>query len=226
VTVPTEFPYRGGFDYENKGTPFEYWEVKDLQYLTLVGETDRDTAKPWPAAEWMDVIDARSPASLAVRSNTTTPNAAAGVTVAKDKVPKQKISIADWKKRKEGGVKSSPGPNKSHERNSSAVSGGEPLSRDNSFEGVESRQNGASTSFNSNKGAVKAVERYVYVVFGGFNMLICSSQTCSASSHPIQCKGASTRNYKRTYTYSYLRTAKRTYLPSQRIPIPTRTYQA
>lgn len=159
VTVPTIHPYHGGFDYEHKGTPFEEYEVKQLQYVTLVGETDRGTAKPWPAAEWVDTIEARSPASLVARSSTTTPNAAAANASKEAKIPKTKISIADYKNMKKTGVKSSPNPagtnRPAHSRTISAVSGGEPLSRDNSFEGV--RQNGGS--FTSDKGAVKAVER-------------------------------------------------------------------
>ncbi|KUJ09015.1 uncharacterized protein LY89DRAFT_318143 [Mollisia scopiformis] len=163
VTVPTIYPYSGGYDYENKGTPFEEYEVKQLQYVTLVGETDRGTAKPWPAAEWVDTIEARSPASMAARSNTTTPNAAANA-VKESKIPKTKISIADYKNMKKTGVKSSPNPTgagkPAHSRNISAVSGGEPLSWDNSFEGVaDVRQNGLATSSSAEKGAVKPVEK-------------------------------------------------------------------
>lgn len=131
-----------------------------------MGETDRDTAKPWPAAEWMDAIEARSPASIAARSHTTTPNAAAAA-AKESKAPKNKISIADYKNMKKTGVKSSPNPananRPAHSRNLSAVSGGEPLSRDNSFEGIE-RQNGNSSfnSVTSNKGGAKGVEKYVF----------------------------------------------------------------
>lgn len=197
VTVPTTLPFHGGFDYEHKGTPFEDYEVRSLQYVTLVGETDRDTARPWPAAEWMDVIEARSPASIAARSHTTTPNAAAALAAKENKVPKTKISFGDYKNLKKTGAKASPNPATAkglgHARN---LSGGEPLSRDNSFEG----QNGNS-SFSSNKGAVKDVPRYVFWTSRDLIMLISSLQTCSACFRPKQCKDASCRSYKRTYAY-------------------------
>ncbi|CZR53666.1 uncharacterized protein PAC_03546 [Phialocephala subalpina] len=161
VIVPSKLNYNGGHAHEHRGTPFEDYEVRDLQYLTLVGETDRETARPWPAAEWMDTIEARSPASLVARSNTTTPNAAAAK---ESKIPSKKISIADYKNMKKTGATPASLPNKpGHTRNASAVYGGEPLSRDPSFESAhEPRQNGATSSANSvrtEKGAVKAVEK-------------------------------------------------------------------
>ncbi|KAF8856271.1 hypothetical protein BDZ45DRAFT_478109 [Acephala macrosclerotiorum] len=161
VIVPSTIHYNGGYPHEHKGTPFEDYEVRDLQYLTLVGETDRETARPWPAAEWMDTIEARSPASLVARSNTTTPNAAAAK---ESKIPSKKISIADYKNMKKTGVGPASLPSRPiHTRNPSAISGGEPLSRDPSYEGAhEPRQNGATSSANSvrtDRGAVKPVEK-------------------------------------------------------------------
>lgn len=161
VIVPSTIQYNGGYPHEHKGTPFEDYEVRDLQYLTLVGETDRETARPWPAAEWMDTIEARSPASLVARSNTTTPNAAAAK---ESKIPSKKISIADYKNMKKTGVTPASLPSRpGHARNTSGVSGGESLSRDPSFEGAhEPRQNGATSSANSvrtDRGAAKPVQK-------------------------------------------------------------------
>jgi hypothetical protein len=89
VSVPTTNPYLKNFRYENLNTPFEEWEVKQLQYMTLVANADRGVA--WVEGDWMDKISANSPNSGA-GSGTVTPYSERDPSK-----PRVKMSLADYK---------------------------------------------------------------------------------------------------------------------------------
>ena len=129
-----------------------------MQHMTMLWDGNRGVARA--DGDWQNQINGRSPASLAARSSTTTPNPAR-----ETKIPSKKISIADYKNMKKTGVKPSPRPavdaeaKPGHSRNTSAVSLGTPMSRLPSFEGApEVKQNGASASVNSAKTEKAAVQ--------------------------------------------------------------------
>lgn len=89
VSVPTTNPYLKNFKYENLNTPFEEWEVKQLQYITLVANADRGVA--WVEGDWLDKISANSPNSGA-GSGTVTPYSERDPSK-----PRVKMSLADYK---------------------------------------------------------------------------------------------------------------------------------
>lgn len=89
VSVPTTNPYLKNFRYENLNTPFEEWEIKQLQYITLVANADRGVA--WVEGDWLDKISANSPNSGA-GSGTVTPYSERDPSK-----PRVKMSLADYK---------------------------------------------------------------------------------------------------------------------------------
>lgn len=110
--------------------------------MTLISSGSRGVART--EGDWQARIEGRSPASIAARSSTTTPNPAKEA-----KVASKKISIADYKNMKKTGVRPSPRP-EGDAVGSSQVSTGTPMSRGGSFEGApEVKVNGASVEFNS-----------------------------------------------------------------------------
>jgi len=158
LKVDIKNPYNGGFAYEFENTPFETYEVKDLQYMTMISEGSRGIADA--KGDWQDEINSRSPSVQAMRSNTATPNPAR-----ESKVPLKKISIADYKNRK-AGIKTTPKPGapemggSGHSRNTSAVSVHTPMSRGPSFDGAPVvRQNGASAHAISNEKSTKELHK-------------------------------------------------------------------
>jgi hypothetical protein len=153
LSVPTKYPYRPEFPFENQNTPFRQSEVKYLQYMTLLSNGDRGVGVA--RGDWEDDITGAnmetSPGSGGAGSNTTTPNP-----FKDSKKPAVKMSIADYKNLKQSGIKPSPRPQvgtptpdpsrgPGHSRNTSAVSAvGTPMSRGPSFEGAPAvKQNGA-----------------------------------------------------------------------------------
>ncbi|TVY13806.1 hypothetical protein LARI1_G008794 [Lachnellula arida] len=145
LSINTDYPYRPEFPHENQNTPFRWWEVKALQYMTLVSDGERGIAMA--RGNWEEEYAA--PPTASVRSSIGTPN-----TAGKERDPKKaavKYSLKDYKGMKETGVKPSPRPNAAdaerkpgHSRNISNVSLGTPTASVLSSE--EPRQNGASGS--------------------------------------------------------------------------------
>ncbi|KAH8657121.1 hypothetical protein BGZ60DRAFT_434770 [Tricladium varicosporioides] len=145
--LPREFPH------ENQNTPFEWWEVKALQYMTLVADGDRGIALA--KGDWEDEYSGPPATSADARSSTTTPNPFNKDT----KKPSVKYSIKDYKNMKQTGVKPSPRSvaeaerKPGHTRNTSAMSLDTPMSRVSSMEGPtptsEKRTNGVAASNNS-----------------------------------------------------------------------------
>ncbi|KAH6720504.1 hypothetical protein BKA61DRAFT_236248 [Leptodontidium sp. MPI-SDFR-AT-0119] len=101
LTVPTDHPFRETSSYEYRGTPFANYEVRHLQHMTMISESQRGVARA--EGDWQARIESGSPTSLAARSSTTTPSHAKEA-----KVPSKKISIADYKNFKLTGAKPSP----------------------------------------------------------------------------------------------------------------------
>ncbi|RDW95356.1 hypothetical protein BP5796_01119 [Coleophoma crateriformis] len=97
LSVPTTQQYLPEFPYENKNTTaarlFEPWEVKPLQYMTLITHGDRGVGLA--RGNWEDEINALSPPqSQGLPSSATTPNPR--------KEPKVKLSISDYRKVRNG----------------------------------------------------------------------------------------------------------------------------
>jgi hypothetical protein len=89
VSVPTKNPYIPSFPHENRNTPFEDWEVKHLQHMTLVSNGSRGVA--WVKGDWQEEFGATSPYSGA-RSGTATPQSERDPSK-----PRIKMSFADYK---------------------------------------------------------------------------------------------------------------------------------
>jgi hypothetical protein len=89
VSVPTKNPYIPSFPHENRNTPFEDWEVKHLQHMTLVSNGSRGVA--WVKGDWQEEIGVMSPYSGA-RSGTATPQSERDPSK-----PRIKMSLADYK---------------------------------------------------------------------------------------------------------------------------------
>ncbi|KAL3421260.1 hypothetical protein PVAG01_07705 [Phlyctema vagabunda] len=96
LSVPTDNPYRPNFPFENTNTSaahlFESWELKKLQYMTLVSHGDRGVGLA--QGNWEDEVNPPSPQSLGLTSSTPTPNP--------HKQAKVKLSVADYKKVRNG----------------------------------------------------------------------------------------------------------------------------
>ncbi|KAK0106740.1 hypothetical protein ONS96_004358 [Cadophora gregata f. sp. sojae] len=115
LTVPTDHPFRETSSYEYRGTPFANYEVRYLQHMTMISESQRGVARA--EGDWQARIESGSPASLAARSSATTPSHAN----ARDlKIPSKKISIADYKSLKTG-AKPSPRPGLEEGRQNGAL---------------------------------------------------------------------------------------------------------
>jgi hypothetical protein len=140
VTVSTSHPFNKVIPpHEYSGTPFEDSEVRTQQYFTLISDGDRGVATP--SASWKNAYS-QSPPSIGA-SSTNTPNASG------DKIPKKKIPFSQYSKlKKNGDMKVSPKPTdgrSGHNRTTSAMSGGTPMSRLSSTESaVEIKEDGAS----------------------------------------------------------------------------------
>ncbi|PVH74954.1 hypothetical protein DL98DRAFT_518900 [Cadophora sp. DSE1049] len=115
LTVPTDHPFRETSSYEYRGTPFANYEVRHLQHMTMISESQRGVARA--EGDWQARIESGSPASLAARSSTTTPSHA---TAREVKIPSKKISIADYKSMKVG-AKPSPRPGLEEGRQNGAL---------------------------------------------------------------------------------------------------------
>jgi hypothetical protein len=89
VSVPTKTPYVREFPNENHNTPFDDWEVQDLQHMTLVSENNRGVA--WVRGDWQDEPNFASPYS-GLRSGTATPRSERDANRIRTK-----ISLADYK---------------------------------------------------------------------------------------------------------------------------------
>jgi hypothetical protein len=90
VSVPTKHPYMPIFPFENLRTPFEDWEVKHLQHMTLISSNNRGVA--WVKGDWEDEINAFSPHNSGPRSGTATPRSERDPSK-----PRTKMSFADYK---------------------------------------------------------------------------------------------------------------------------------
>jgi len=160
------------FPHENQNTPFEQWEVMQLQYMTLITEGDRGVG--FARGNWQEDMNAKSTFSAEAQSSVTTPNPVKE----SRKPPAVKLSIADYKNFKTTGVKPSPRASATtpesrprnettdrpaHSRNVSAVSV-TPMARVPSIEG-DQRTNSASS----------AVKPKTHLVEEGYvlRMLIC-----------------------------------------------------
>lgn len=94
VEVPTTNPYRNKFEWENRNTPFEAWEVKELQHMTLVSEPNRGVA-------FIKRFEDFSPPNSGPRSGTATPRSERDSNKAR-----VKMSFADYKAGKRPGSSS------------------------------------------------------------------------------------------------------------------------
>ncbi|CAG8971075.1 hypothetical protein HYALB_00009675 [Hymenoscyphus albidus] len=145
LEVITDYPYRNEFPHENKNTPFHSWEVKPLQYMTLIQDGDRGIATA--RGNWEDEFAGPPSTSADARSNTPTPNA-----LRETKKASVKYSIKDYKSMKETGVKPSPKPlaadadRKPSQSKNLGLSASTPMSRVSSMEGglAGGKQNGAN----------------------------------------------------------------------------------
>lgn len=158
--MPTTTPFLPVFPHENQCTPFEPWEVSQLQYMTLISNGDRGVG--CAQGNWEEAINARSPQSAELPSSASTPKSARD-----PKKPAVKMSIADYKKQKATGARPSPRPaaatpetrpkqdakdmQHTHSRNTSNISITTPMARIPSFEGGNKRPNGAGASFKNDK---------------------------------------------------------------------------
>ncbi len=70
VSVPTKTPYVREFPNENLNTPFDDWEVQNLQHMTLISNGSRGVA--WARGDWSEEYNAASPYG-GFRSGTATP---------------------------------------------------------------------------------------------------------------------------------------------------------
>jgi hypothetical protein len=89
VSVPTKTPYVREFPNENLNTPFDDWEVQNLQHMTLVSNGSRGVA--WAKGDWQDEYNAASPYS-GFRSGTATPRSER-----EGHKIRTKMSLADYK---------------------------------------------------------------------------------------------------------------------------------
>jgi hypothetical protein len=100
VSVPTKTPYQRQFPNENLNTPFEDWEVQNLQHMTLVSNGSRGVA--WVKGNWLEEYNAASPYS-GFRSGTATPRSERDANRIRSK-----ISLADYKATKKPTGSSQP----------------------------------------------------------------------------------------------------------------------
>lgn len=100
VSVPTKTPYQRQFPNENLNTPFEDWEVQNLQHMTLVSNGSRGVA--WVKGNWLEEYNAVSPYS-GFRSGTATPRSERD----SNRI-RSKISLADYKANKRPTSSSQP----------------------------------------------------------------------------------------------------------------------
>lgn len=161
LKVDIKNPFNGGYPHELEHTPFARYEVKDLQYMTMISEGSRGIADA--KGNWQDEINSRSPSIQAMRSNTATPNPSR-----ESKGPLKKISIADYKNRQKTGIKTTPQSGSApdnkrpiNSRTTSQILAGAPMSRGPSFESnLEMKSNGASfTSASSEKSLPREIPR-------------------------------------------------------------------
>lgn len=123
VDDQTLYPYTDSNHY--RGTPFQPYEVRHLQYLTMMSGGNRGVALP--CGDWQNEIESCSPAAIALHIQ------GSSTSVKGTKPPSKKISIADYKKlRKDGPSKQVTDSCDARSRASSITS--EPLSRGPSLE--------------------------------------------------------------------------------------------
>lgn len=94
VSVPTKNPYGLTFPNENRNTPFDDWEVKHLQHMTLISNGSRGVA--WVRGDWQDELGVTSPYSGG-RSGTATPQSERD-----PNKPRSKISWKEYQEYKAG----------------------------------------------------------------------------------------------------------------------------
>lgn len=125
---------------QHRGTPFEPYEVRHLQYFTMTSSRNRGLA--YLCGNWQEEIESCSPAAIEIQCQ--------GLTISSKntKVPSKKISIADYKKlKKDGNLKPSiAGSGEVGSRASSIISS-EPMSRGPSSEMVQDPKIAVKKSF-------------------------------------------------------------------------------
>jgi hypothetical protein len=89
VSVPTKTPYVREFPNENLNTPFDDWEVQNLQHMTLVSDGNRGVA--FVRGDWLEDHNLASPYS-GFRSGTATPRSERDANRIRIK-----MSLADYK---------------------------------------------------------------------------------------------------------------------------------
>jgi hypothetical protein len=132
-----DFHYLPKFPYEKLNSPFQSWEVRPLQYMTLIADAERG-GTVIVKGDWEDEYRGPTSTSADNRSNMSTP-----IPFNKDgKKASVKYSIKDYKNMKQTGVKPSPKPPAAdtervveHSRKTSAISTDTPMSRVPSLEG-------------------------------------------------------------------------------------------
>ncbi|KAJ5032965.1 uncharacterized protein L3040_009551 [Drepanopeziza brunnea f. sp. 'multigermtubi'] len=132
LTVPTSTPYRETPIYEYRGTPFEDYEVRELQHMTMISSSRRGVART--EGDWQARIESQSPAALQALSNTATPSHT------KDQKVYKKFSLRDYANAKKNGTKLPSPPTTAgdtkvgHATYVSASTSSTPMSRLPSFE--------------------------------------------------------------------------------------------
>ncbi|KAI0999961.1 hypothetical protein K3495_g8236 [Podosphaera aphanis] len=128
LLVEDQTPHLRFDPYQYRGTPFEPYEVRHLQYLTMVCDENRGLAHP--QGNWHDEIESCSPAAIAKHIEGPLSS------TREAKAPSKKISIADYKRMKQDGNLKSNSTAKSGLRSSNTPSS-EPMSRASSGENAQ-----------------------------------------------------------------------------------------
>ncbi|TQS38550.1 hypothetical protein Golomagni_00944 [Golovinomyces magnicellulatus] len=125
---------------QHRGTPFEPYEVRHLQYFTMTSSRNRGLAHL--CGNWQEEIESCSPAAIDFQCQ------GLSISSKNTKTPSRKISIADYKKlKKDGNLKPSvSGTGEVGSRASSIISS-EPMSRGPSSETAQDPQIAVKKSF-------------------------------------------------------------------------------
>ncbi|RKF63124.1 hypothetical protein OnM2_027017 [Erysiphe neolycopersici] len=114
----TSYPYTSSNHYS--GTPFEPYEVRHLQYLTMMNYENRGVALP--CSDWHDEIESCSPAAIALQIQ------GPPTTNKSTRPPSKKISIADYKKLRKDGPSKQVSDSCEVRSRASSIGSTEPLS--------------------------------------------------------------------------------------------------
>ncbi|RKF74411.1 hypothetical protein GcM1_239034 [Golovinomyces cichoracearum] len=115
---------------QHRGTPFEPYEVRHLQYFTMTSSRNRGLA--YLCSNWQEEIESCSPAAIEIQCQ--------GLTISSKsiKAPSKKISIADYKKlKKDGNLKPSIASTGEVGSRASSIISSEPMGRGPSSEMVQ-----------------------------------------------------------------------------------------